>query len=63
MNEVVEERKTGCLVKPGNIEQMYDLMIHFSTGQLTFDFSQQDLREYDWRFAAKAYLEILGLAK
>ncbi|MFK8103376.1 MAG: glycosyltransferase family 4 protein [Saprospiraceae bacterium] len=59
LKEVIAAPSTGILIPPGDIEAFYQALKKISSGQLRFDFSQQDLSEYDWAFAAKAYHKIL----
>lgn len=58
LKEVVRAQETGFLVPPGDIDGMYNYLKQIYNDTYTFDFSAQDLSEFDWIVAAQRYLEL-----
>jgi glycosyltransferase involved in cell wall biosynthesis len=59
LSEVVQHRQNGMLAKPGQIEMYFAHVRDACLGHVQFDFSNQDLAEYDWHHAAQKYKQIL----
>ncbi|MDN5202633.1 glycosyltransferase [Fulvivirgaceae bacterium BMA10] len=59
LNEVISHQKNGVLVPYANLDKMFDWIILIQSKQIRFDFTGQDLTEFDWNIAAKKYQAIL----
>ncbi len=59
LKEVIAAPHTGMLIPPGDIGAFYQALQKISRGEVRFDFSQQDLSDYDWSVAASAYHKII----
>lgn len=59
LGEVVRHRQNGMLAKPGNIEAFLTHLQAACSGNVQFDFSTQNLAEYDWHRAAQQYKKLL----
>ncbi len=58
--EVIQHKKTGMLVPPGRIEEMFTAINQAVSGNQQFDFSEQDLSDFNWQLAGKAYLHLFN---
>ena len=63
LHEVILDNKTGVLIEPGNILQMYEVLEGITSGSLKFDFTEQDLTNFNWRVAAEQYLKVFRLGQ
>lgn len=61
LHEVILDNKTGILVEPGNIPQMYEALESIISQSVQFNFDEQDLSNFSWRMAAEQYLKVFGL--
>jgi len=59
LREVVRHGYTGMLAQKGQIKEFFTYLQDACLGKITFDFSSQNLDEYDWNYAAQQYKKIL----
>ena len=59
LSEVVEHRQNGMLARPGHIEAFFTNLQEACSGTVRFDFTAQNLSDYDWHRAAQQYKKIL----